>query len=181
MPVSLILALPLALTWMLVTGSVSLDSLLVGLVIGVAISVLVRPDARAVSWRALPDQLVALVVYSVTLCRDIFLSSVDVAKRVLNPNLPMNPGVLAVSTQDADENDVVTAFSAHGITITPGELVVDFDGGKTMYVHCLDVEASAQSAPAAQAKRLRLLNRILGRSVDRVASVPPSIQPEVVP
>ena len=62
----------------------------------------------------------------------------------------------------SDENDVIAAFSAHGITITPGELVVDFDGARTMFVHCLDVEASAQSAPAAQAKRLQLLRRILG-------------------
>ena len=56
-----------------------------------------------------------------------------------------------------------SAFSAHGITITPGELVIDFDGSRAMYVHCLDVEASAASAPGAQAKRLKLLRRIAGR------------------
>jgi len=31
-----------------------------------------------------------------------------------------------------------------------------------MFVHCLDVEASAQNAPPAQTKRLLLLRRIMG-------------------
>lgn len=164
MSVSLILALPLAVTWMLVTGYVSLDSLFVGLVIGVALAFLTRSDARTTAWRGLPDQALALIIYTLRLFRDIWLSSVDVAKRVLHPKLPMNPGIIAVPTLDARESDVIAAFSAHGITITPGELVVDFDGKHTMYVHCLDVEASTRNAQAGQINRLRLLNRILGRA-----------------
>jgi multicomponent Na+:H+ antiporter subunit E len=99
----------------------------------------------------------------VTLGHDIWLSSVDVARRVLNPDMPLNPGILRVDTQDEDESDITAAFSAHGITITPGELVVDFDGSLTMYVHCLDMEESAKHAVAAQARRLKLLRRIIGR------------------
>jgi multicomponent Na+:H+ antiporter subunit E len=159
---TMLLALPLAGIWMIVTANVSLESLFVGGVLGIAIQLLLRSERKTVELRRLPDQIAAFSVYVVTLARDVLLCSVDVARRVLNPNLSINPGILAVATQDAHENDVIAAFSAHGITLTPGELVMDFDGGHTMFVHCLDVHASAQNAPDQQAKRLRLLRRILG-------------------
>lgn len=158
----LLLALPCAVVWVVVTANTTLDSLLVGWLLGVALLLLVRTERRTVHWKRLPDQILAFFIYSVTLGRDIVYCSLDVAKRVTKREMPINPGILAVATQDLSENDVITAFSAHGITITPGELVLDFDGAQMMYVHCLDVEASAQSADGAQTKRLRLLKRIIG-------------------
>lgn len=163
MLVTVILAVPMAIVWMIVTSSVSIGSFFVGFVLGCAILYMVHVQEIQIDRRRLPDQMVALVIYVVTLFRDIWNSSVDVARRVLNPSLPLKPGIIKVATQDADESDFTAAFSAHGITITPGELVVDFDGSHTMYVHCLDVENSAQNATAAQAKRLKLLRRIMGR------------------
>jgi len=158
----LFLAIPFAFVWMVVIATISAGSLLVGWLIGVAVLLVIRTERKTIRWNKLPDQIVAFVVYSVTLGRDVINCSIDVAKRVTKREMPINPGILAVATQDASENDVIAAFSAHGITITPGELVLDFDGAKTMYVHCLDVGASAQSADGAQAKRLHLLRRILG-------------------
>jgi multicomponent Na+:H+ antiporter subunit E len=157
-----LLSIPLALLWMVVTSSISVGSFAVGYIIGVAVLLLVQSGQTPIRWRRLPGQVIAFVVYVVTLGRDVVLSSIDVARRVLQADMPLNPGIIAVSTQDMDEDEVIAAFSAHGITLTPGELVLDFDGAHTMYVHCLDVETSTQNAPAAQTKRLRLLKQILG-------------------
>jgi multicomponent Na+:H+ antiporter subunit E len=161
--VVLLLSIPLALLWMVVTSNISPGSFIVGLLVGGLILYLNNTEHIQIDRRRLPGQLRALAIYTVTLLRDIWLSSVDVTKRVLNPNLPINPGILKVETLDPDESEFTAAFSAHGITITPGELVVDFDGSKAMFVHCLDVEASANSAPGAQMKRLKLLRRIAGK------------------
>lgn len=158
-----VIAVPLAVTWMLVTSHFSLESFLVGFLVALAILLLVKTERSPMKANQLPQQIWAFFIYTITLFRDIWLSTWDVTKRVLHPDLPLKPGILRVATQDANESEVVAAFSAHGITITPGELVVDFDEKHTMYVHCLDVEASAQNAPGAQTKRLGLLNRILGR------------------
>ncbi len=163
MPELLLLSVPMALIWIIVTSSVSFGSFLVGYVLGFAILMLLRAQNLELNWQRLPDQIAAFVVYVVTLGRDIVLSSVDVARRVIKPTMPLNPGILAVPTQDIDESEAIAAFSAHGITITPGELVVDFRGSHTMYVHCLDVEASSKNADQAQTKRLHLLRRIMGR------------------
>ncbi|MCC6892685.1 MAG: Na+/H+ antiporter subunit E [Anaerolineae bacterium] len=161
---TLLLAVLFSLIWMIVTASLTVGSFAVGVVLGMAVILTLKLENIHISFRRLPDQIKAFVVYLVTLTRDIWNCSVDVAKRVLNPNMPMNPGIIAVRTQDTEESDFTAAFSAHGITITPGELVVDFDGSHTMYVHCLDVEASSQNADAAQLKRLNLLRRIMGRN-----------------
>ncbi|MDZ4768473.1 MAG: Na+/H+ antiporter subunit E [Chloroflexota bacterium] len=158
-----VLAAPMALVWMLLTSSLTFDSFIVGFLIGFAILYLMKTENTRIDVRRLPDQTLAFVVYMLTLIRDIWKSTIDVTRRVLDPDLPMNPGMITVPTQDASESDVTAAFSAHGITITPGELVVDFDGGHTMYVHCLDMDASAGSAHQAQTKRLALLRRIQGK------------------
>ncbi|MBC7814869.1 MAG: Na+/H+ antiporter subunit E [Burkholderiales bacterium] len=159
---SILLAVPLAVIWMMVTMSVSVESFIVGMLLGFAILLLLRSEHPSLQWRKLPDQLIAFVVYTVTLGRDVVMSSFDVAKRVLKSEMPLRPGIVAIATQDLNENEAIAAFSAHGITLTPGELVLDFEGSHTMFVHCLDVEASSQNGPGAQTKRLLLLRRIMG-------------------
>lgn len=161
---AVLLAVPMAILWVLVLGDSSVESFGVGLLVGFAVAVTLRVNRVAVNVRRMPDQLVAFVVYVITLLRDVIISSIEVARIVLSRDLPVNPGLIEVPTQDTTESDFIAAFSAHGITITPGELVVDFDDPKEiMYVHCLDKEASSRTADAAQARRLRLLRRIEGR------------------
>lgn len=164
MIVNAVLSVPMASLWMVVAGNLSLESFVVGFALGFAILFVMKIENIQVNYRKLPDQIKAFCVYTVTLARDIVLSSVDVARRVFDPDLPINPGVIVVPTQDETESDFTAAFSAHGITITPGELVVDFEDDHTMYVHCLDIEASSKNATRAQTKRLDLLRRIIGRS-----------------
>lgn len=157
-----VLSIPLAFVWMTLTATLSLEAFGVGFVLGLAILTLLdSSQPKPLNWRRLPDQIVALLVYSLILCRDIWLSGVDVAKKVIQPKMPLYPGIIAVPTQDLTETDTIAALSAHAITITPGELVVDFDDGRVLYIHCLDAHTSAQNADQGQTRRLRLLQRIL--------------------
>jgi multicomponent Na+:H+ antiporter subunit E len=163
---TLLLAFPMALAWMPLTANISVESFGVGYVLSFAILRVLFHGAPPAyrSGQHLPDQVLAAVLYLLMLFRDIFISAVDVAKRVIDPKMPLAPGIIAVETQiDAESGetaDNIAAASAHGITITPGELVVDFDGNQTIYVHCLDVGASAQVAEANQTRRLVFLRRI---------------------
>lgn len=164
MLISAVLALPSAVVWMFITDRVTIDGFFLGFVVSLILLRVLAPQVGGpFRLRTLPSQLWAALTYIATLSRDIMLSSVDVARRVLDPALPLNPGIVTVATQDKDESDFAAAFSAHGITITPGELVVDFEGAHTMVVHCLDVESCSQNADRAQARRLALLRRMQGR------------------
>lgn len=160
---AVLLAVPMAFLWVIISNSVSLGSFVVGYGLGFAILFMIKLEHVSLERNKLPDQLKALGIYVVTLVRDIWNSSVGVARLVLNPELPINPGIVPVALQEENASDFVAAFSAHGITITPGELVVDFEDNHTMYVHCIDVEASAKTLDRDQTRRLRLLKRIEGK------------------
>lgn len=156
------LALLLGLVWIVLTNEWSPASYAIGCVIGAGVSfVLTRNRRLRLAPSNLPRQMAALVIYILTLNRDIFLSGVEVSQRVLGFK-PVKPGIIAVPTQDETGSEIIAGLSAHWITITPGELVVDFDGRETMYVHCLDVDASLPRLAGDQARRVSLFRRILG-------------------
>lgn len=108
----------------------------------------------------LPRQLVWWVLYVLVLFRDILVSGFDVALRILGFR-PIKSGILKVPV--GDKSPEVAALTAHGITITPGQLVVDFDSDENVYVHCLDVEASEATIHDDQQKRLRFYREMLGK------------------
>ncbi|MFN8452808.1 MAG: Na+/H+ antiporter subunit E, partial [Anaerolineae bacterium] len=84
-----LLAAPMAIVWMIVTSSISIDSFIVGFLLASAILLMLKVNEIRVDPRRIPDQIVALVIYTVTLARDIWMSSVTVARVILNPNLPL--------------------------------------------------------------------------------------------
>ncbi|MFH0790053.1 MAG: Na+/H+ antiporter subunit E [Candidatus Omnitrophota bacterium] len=79
-------------------------------------------------------------------CRYIFIfawecmkSNFDVALRVLNPTLAINPGIVKVKTILKTETGLT--FLANFITLTPGTLSVDVDQDKGyLYIHWIDVQ-----------------------------------------
>lgn len=159
----LILSVPLALLWMALVNQITLEAFIVGYALALCVVLLLRPRHVKIVPAKLPGQLFSLALFLGILFRDITLSGIDVARRVLSPDMRLKLGIIAVPTQDETKNDIITALSADVITLTPGELVVKVGDDKTLYVHCLDVEASAARMEQVQAQRLRLFNRILGR------------------
>ena len=169
----LFLSFPMAALWIIFARQFSIEGAIIGYIFGFAIIMLIRINTSfdnsdiPVRISTIPGQVIALVVYIVRLAIDVFLSGVDVAGRVLRPSLPINPGVLRVETQDPTNNALVSALSAHSITITPGELVIDFekdaDGQTIMLVHALDQGASNMDKLVRdQTNRLKLIRKILG-------------------
>ena len=67
-------------------------------------------------------------------------ANIDVAMRVLNPKLPINPGIVKVKT--TLKSDTGLTFLANSITLTPGTLCVDIDAEKgILYIHWIDVKS----------------------------------------
>ena len=81
-----------------------------------------------------------------------------VARIVLDPKLPIQPGIVAIHS--GCKSELATALSAHAISITPGELVLGIDDKGVLYTHCLDATHAAQYATEAQALRRNLLSKI---------------------
>ena len=162
------ISVPMSIFWMILTNQINPGGFLVGYIFSLSIGSLLFLSLRSETVPArptnAPKQVIAILVYGLRLAIDIFLSGIDVTIRALGIR-PIRPGIIAISTQleAGDENKtIISGLSAHGITITPGQLVVDFDGTETMYVHCLDVEESAETIEDEQTQRLAMLKRMMG-------------------
>lgn len=160
------LALPLAIGWTIYTDQPTPGNFLLGYIFSVSVLIATGIRGENIRLKSAPRQLYNLVAYTVYLATEVLSAGVKVSRVILMPSLPINPGISTVNTQDGTENELISAVSAHGITITPGELVVDFeetqDEGVKMIVHSLNLDASGPRLEADQTKRLARIRGILG-------------------
>ncbi|MCL4255769.1 MAG: Na+/H+ antiporter subunit E [Anaerolineae bacterium] len=160
----LILALPLGIVWLILTGVISIESFLVGYAVSIVVIMLgVRSVSVDIDLSALPLRAWLLVRYSLFMFWQIALASFDVSLRVFNFK-PVKAGIIAVPIGDDTGDEIIGGASAHSITITPGEMVVAYDKDcKIMYVHCIDIDQSGKTLDSAQANRLAYFKRILNK------------------
>jgi multicomponent Na+:H+ antiporter subunit E len=84
-------------------------------------------------------------VYFIFLYVPVFLwevlkANIDVAYRVVHPELPINPGIVKVKT--SLQSDIALTLLANSITLTPGTMSVDIDKDKSvLYIHWIDVRS----------------------------------------
>lgn len=156
-------ALPIALIWCSITGHVTLDSFAFGYALGFGILILLRRMGVRYERVGSLRQPLALLIYTGVLLWSAFTSSVRVAQLVLTPDLRLKTAILAVKTSKRGRpSELLTALSAHGITATPGQFVVDIGNDDTLYVHCLELPESRETLEHEQAERLKLLRPIIG-------------------
>ncbi|NEX22883.1 Na+/H+ antiporter subunit E [Thiorhodococcus mannitoliphagus] len=146
MPHRLQLGLILFIVWLGLTNSLDPQELVAGLLVSAAVvwlAVPARPaGASDRSWRLLP-----LLAYLPVFLKNLFLSNIDVARRVLSPSLPINPGIVRVKTQLKEPYQRL--ILANSITLTPGTVTLEMEG-EDMYVHWIDVkETDPERAGAA--------------------------------
>ncbi len=162
----LILAIPLAIGWTIYTAQPSIANIILGYVFSLIVLTAVGVKGETFNLKNLPLQAINLVAYVLFLAYEVLITGITVARYILDPQLPINPGIVKVNTQDETENPVISAISAHGITITPGEMVVDFeetpDNGVLMIVHSLQIEDTKLNLDNDQTRRLKRIKGILG-------------------
>ena len=148
-----------ALVYLALTADLSLSNLVVSILAGVLVTAIIRPKPQALSLRKVPASLAAIARYLVFLAGDVIKCGITVARIVLDPKLPIHPGIIAVKS--GMHSELGTALSAHAITITPGEQVIEIGDDGTMYTHCLDALSSGAGADAAQANRRGMLEKMV--------------------
>jgi len=148
----------LALAYLALTSNLELANIVVGLLLAAGVVLLVRPEPRPLAPRNIPQSFVALVRYLGNLISDLVVSGIQVARIVVSPDLPIHPGIIAIPSQT--ETELGVALSAHALTLTPGEIVVEIDDEHVMYTHCLDATHAETYINEAQEMRRELLSKI---------------------
>lgn len=133
-------------TWVLLSGRATLESLAAG---GVAALLITLATASGASMlgevRLTPRALGAHLLFFGVFLRELLLSNIDVARRVLSPSLPINPGIVKVPTRL--RSSMGRFVLANAITLTPGTFTVDVIGD-FLFIHWLDVAAGDAEAAA---------------------------------
>ncbi len=148
-----LLALYLALT-----SNLTLSNMIVGAVVAALIAALLPIEARPFDLRRLVVALGAAILYVGVLMLDVVKNGVTMGRLILNPRLPMNPGIVAIPA--CCQSELATALSAHAMTVSPGELVIGIDAVGVMYTHILDVSKETEYTEDASGRRRNLLSRI---------------------
>jgi multicomponent Na+:H+ antiporter subunit E len=141
-----------------ISSNLEIGNLVVGLLIAMGVTLLVRPRGGPVAWGRLISSIWALVKYLAILMYDLIKSGIQVARIVLSRRMRLRPGIVAIPADCESERG--TALSAHAITLTPGQLVVEMDEKGVMYTHCLDATDAEKYVTEAQQMRRDLLDKI---------------------
>jgi len=127
----------LFLIWVGLTMSFSSQELITGFVVSFVIALLYVKNYKSKDkFRFRP---IAYIIYFVVFMKNLILSNWDVAKRVIDPKLPINPGIVAIKT-DLKE-DYKKLMLANSITLTPGTITMDVRDD-TYFIHWIDVVTS---------------------------------------
>ena len=130
----------LLLFWIMLMGSLSSDVLIVGVVASLAIAYM-YPDGLSffTEFRATPAAFVAGFQYYGFFLKELVKSNITVARIVIAPSLPINPGIVKVRTKL--KSRMGRLMLANSITLTPGTLTVKIEG-EWLYIHCVNVESA---------------------------------------
>ena len=96
-----------------------------------------------------PLRYLWLIYYLIIFLWECLKANIDVAFRVLHPNLPIRPGTIKIKT--ALKSDMGLTFLANSLTLTPGNTTIDVDkSAGVLYVHKLYIkDKDSGSIPAA--------------------------------
>ena len=124
--------------WILLTGSLSYDELITGFFVSVVVALFTGPlFTRRGVYHLHPKRLWGKVVYLIVFLIELVKANIDVAKRVLSPSLPINPGIVRVNTRLTEDMDKL--WLANSITLTPGTMTLDIKGDE-LFIHWIDVQ-----------------------------------------
>jgi multicomponent Na+:H+ antiporter subunit E len=85
-----------------------------------------------------PVRLFWFIVYLIYLLFHVVIANLDVAYRVLHPEMPIKPGIVKFKT--SLKSDLAKTVLANSITLTPGTLTIDIIDDY-YYVHWIYVRS----------------------------------------
>jgi multicomponent Na+:H+ antiporter subunit E len=137
------------LTWVLLTGSLATDELVLGMLVSLVV-MLAAGDRLALlsGLRLTPLAPLHLLRYLGYFFGQLALSNLDVARRVISPTLPIQPELVEVRT--GLRSDLGRMLLANSITLTPGTLTVEAEGDRLL-IHWIDSTPGSDLESATRA------------------------------
>jgi multicomponent Na+:H+ antiporter subunit E len=137
--------------WLALTWSLDVREALVGVMMAILVATLLAHIYPENLHKVFNPRrwffLLLYIPYFLFLC---VKSNLDVAYRVLHPDMPIRPGIVKVRTTLRSE--MAKTFLANSITLTPGTMSVDIEG-QDLYIHWINVRGEDPEAHTASIVR----------------------------
>ena len=128
------------LFWLMLMGRINQETLIVGIVVSLTISLLFRDGfSFFTEFRATPRAFIAGFLYYGYFFKELVKSNLHLAGIVITPNLPIKPGIVKVRTKL--KSRMGRLMLANSITLTPGTLTVELKD-EWLYVHWVKMESA---------------------------------------
>jgi multicomponent Na+:H+ antiporter subunit E len=123
--------------WLAYTSSLQSEEVITGLIVSLVIAFFTYDIfTQAGPKENILKRFAHLLIYLPIFIWEMIKANIDVARRVINPSLPINPGIVAIETDLKPETGKL--FLANSITLTPGTLTIDVVDN-TLYIHWIDL------------------------------------------
>jgi multicomponent Na+:H+ antiporter subunit E len=125
--------------WFLINSSLDLAVLITGGIVSFLVSLFACQKCEVLSEIKLhPLSPFYALLYVFIFLKELIFSNLDVARIVLTPSLPINPGIVEVKTKL--KSNIGKLVLANSITLTPGTLTVDVKED-SLFIHWVNVKA----------------------------------------
>ncbi|MFO7815347.1 MAG: Na+/H+ antiporter subunit E [Halanaerobiales bacterium] len=126
--------------WLAYTSSLAPDQIIMGFILSTLLSLFTYQSfSQKESNNNIVVRIINLFKYIPIFVIEMFKANLDVAHRVIKPNLPINPGIVKIST--SLKSDYAKLFLANSITLTPGTLTLDVKDNE-LFIHWIDIEST---------------------------------------
>lgn len=136
------LAIAVFILWFLLLNPMDSEKVIVGSIITLLVIITPFPKISLYGeFSLIPKKVLFGLRFQLTFLLAVIKSNLDVAKRVISPKLPINPGVVEVKTKL--KSRLGRLFLANAITLTPGTITVDIVDD-SLFIHWIFIESEDQ-------------------------------------
>ena len=124
--------------WFLYNNTFDLIVITVGIALSLTSAILICRKCDIFNeFKFTPMAFFYSFIYVLVFLVELVKSNLDVARRILTPSLPINPGIVEVKTKLTSK--MARMLLANSISLTPGTLTVDLIDDK-LFIHWIDVK-----------------------------------------
>jgi len=126
--------------WLLLNNSLAPEILLSGLLISILLPFLFCGNCQVFTYLKLtPKSILYTFMFLLTFLQELVKANLDVARRVITPSLPINPGIVEVKTKL--QSKIARVVLADCITLTPGTFTLEVVED-SLFIHWIDVKST---------------------------------------
>ena len=121
--------------WLVLTSSLHVDNILVGIAVSFSIALLYTKMFTHHKFEFINP--VYFLVYLFILLKNLILSNLQISKRILSKDMKLSPAIVSVKTNL--KSDWKKLLLANSITLTPGTLTLDIKDDM-LFIHVIEYD-----------------------------------------